>query len=92
MYENVNVPLDSIIIMERSVNNHIHQISFEEAFPNLLHAVYWPDGKDEKRIVVELINQFSHIVKFWHFQFNNFENDCFSVAYSALCPQPDIEH
>ena len=84
MYTNTMVPLKSIILMERAENNHIEQISFADAFPNLLQQVHRPDDPKKMRTTLQLMQRLSPAVNFWRFQCNNFKDDCFQVAYSAL--------
>ena len=84
LYTNTMVPLKSIILMERAEDNHIEQISFAEAFPALLQQVYRPDDPEKMRKTLRLMQQLNHAVTFWRFQCNNFKDDCFQVAYSAL--------
>ena len=78
------VPVKAIIIMERSENNHIERISFSESFLYLLQQVYNPEDEEKMRKTLRLMQQMSSSVSFWHFQFNNFKEDCFDVAYRAL--------
>ena len=84
MYTNTMVPLKSIILMERAEENHMEQISFAQAFPTLLQQVYRPDDEEKMRKTLRLMQRLSPAVSFWRFQFNNFKDDCFDVAYNAL--------
>ena len=84
LYTNIMVPLKSIILMERAEDNHIEQISFAEAFPALLQQVYRPDDPEKMRKTLRLMQRLKSTVTFWRFQCNNFKDDCFQVAYSAL--------
>ena len=84
MYTNTMVPLNAIILMERSENNHITQISFDEAFPTLLQQTYRPESIEKMRKTLKLLQRINSTVKFYRFQCNNFKDDCFDVAYNAL--------
>ena len=84
MYTNTTVPLKSIILMERSEDNHIEQISFAEAFPSLFQQVYRPDEPEKMQMTLHLLQALTPSVSFWRFQCNNFKEECFQVAYSAL--------
>ena len=81
---NTMVPLKSIIIMERSDDNSIEEISFGQAYPSLLQQVYLPDDAKKARMELDLISQLFGKVRFFKFRFNNFKDDCFDVAYNAL--------
>ena len=84
MYTNTTVPLKSIILMERSEDNHMEQISFAEAFPSLFQQVYRPDEPEKMQMTLHLLQTLTPSVSFWRFQCNNFKEECFQVAYSAL--------
>ena len=84
MYTNTMVPLNSIIFMERADKNYIKHIPFSEAFPFLLQQVYRPEDKEKMQKVLRLMQRLDSKVSFYHFQCNNFKDDCFHVAYKAL--------
>ena len=84
LYTNTMVPLKSIILMERAEDNRMEQISFAQAFPTLLQQVYRPDDEEKMRKTLRLMQRLNPAVSFWRFQFNNFKDDCFDVAYNAL--------
>ena len=84
MYTNTNVPLKAIICMERAEENSIHVISFSEAFPILLQQTYRPDDEEKMRKTLRLLQQLNGYVKFYKFKCNNYQEDCFNVAYTAL--------
>ena len=84
LYTNTMVPLKSIILMERTENNQIEQISFAEAFPFLYQQTYRPDDEEKMRKTLRLMQRLNGFVPFWRFQCNNFNDDCFDVAYNAL--------
>ncbi len=81
---NTTVPITAIVLMERAEENHIEQISFLQAFPFLLQQVYRPDDEEKMRKTLRLMQQLNGSVSFWRFKCNNFKDDCFDVAYSAL--------
>ncbi len=81
---NTMEPLKSIILMERSENNYIEQITFAEAFPVLLQQVYRPNDEEKMRKTLRLMQQLNGTVSFWRFKCNNFKDDCFETAYNAL--------
>ena len=84
LYTNTMVPLKAIILMERSENNHIEQISFAEAFPILLQQTNRPEDPEMMRKTLQLLRRLHPVVKFYRFQCNNFKDDCFDVSYNAL--------
>ena len=83
-YTNTMVPLKSIVMMERAEENHIEQITFAEAFPSFLQQIYLPDDENSIRKTLRLLSRLTSTVSFWRFRCNNFNDDCFDVAYTAL--------
>ena len=84
MYKNTGVPLRAIVLMERAEENSIQRISFSEAFPGLLKQVYRPEDPDKMRETLKLLKSLDGRIRFYRFECNNFRDDCFKVAYSAL--------
>ena len=84
MYTNTIVPLKAIILMERAEENHMERVNFAEAFPFLLQQTYRPNNEGKMRKTLSLMQQLNSNVSFWRFKCNNFKDDCFDVAYSAL--------
>ena len=84
MGENLKVPLDAIVIMVRSDSNEINEISFGEAYPFLLQQTYLPFAADKAKRTLQLLEQLGNKAHFYKFHFNNFQDDCFDVAYKAL--------
>lgn len=84
LYTNAMVPLKSIIMIERADNNYIEQVSFAEAFLFLLQQIYSPKDEIKMRKTLKLMQGLKTKVSFWRFHCNNFKEDCFDVAYSAL--------
>ena len=83
-YTNSMVPLKAIIFMERSEENHIVQTTIKEAFPLLIQQTFRPDSAERLRKTLIMLKSIEHKVSFYHFQCNNFKEDCFHVAYSSL--------
>ena len=84
MYTNMNVPLKSIIIMERAEKNQIKHVCYAEALPFLLKQIYHPNNMSKIHKVLQMIGDLQHSVSLFSFDCNNFEDDCFDVAYRAL--------
>ena len=84
LHTNTIVPLKSIVLLERAEENRMERISFIQAFPTLLQQVHHPNDEGKMRKTLKLLQQMSSAVSFWHFQCNNFKEDCFDVAYNAL--------
>ncbi len=83
-FANTMVSLKAIIFLERNEDNSIYKISFAEAFPVLLKQIYRPANEEKMRKTLKLIQKLNTGVSFWHFNCNNFKDDCFAVAYNAL--------
>lgn len=81
---NTIVPLKAIILMERSENNRIEEISFGQAYPFLLQQTYMPEDPEKAKKTLELLSKLSGRVRIYRFHFNNMKDDCFEVAYKAL--------
>ena len=82
--KNTIVPLNSIVIMERSSENRMEEISFKSAFPMLLQQTHQPADADKMRKTLALLMKMKDSVRFYRFYFDNFKDDCFQVAYDAL--------
>lgn len=81
---NTNVPLKAIVLMERSEENSIHEITFKEAFPRLLQQTHKPDDLTKLGKTLEMLRSLSPAVKFYRFKFNNRLSDAHAVSYQAL--------
>ena len=81
---NTMVPLSSIVLMERSEENYIEEISFGQAIPSLLQQIYIPDDQEKAKQELKAFSQLNGKVRFFKFYFNNFKDDCFTIAYNAL--------
>lgn len=84
MNTNTMVPLRAIILMERSEDNSMEQVSFSQAFPMLLQQTYRPADADKMRKTLSLLSQLQGRVEFYRFRFNNMKDDAFDIAYRAL--------
>lgn len=81
---NAMAPLESVIFMERSKENSIHKITFVQAFPKLIQQTYLSSDPDKAKKTIDLLKRLNRKVSFWQFNFNNYSDDCFDVAYKAL--------
>lgn len=84
LYTNTSVPLKAIIIMERHDNNIIRRIPFIEAFPYLFKQCYRSKDVEKIKKTLNLIKRLEDKVSFYHFLFNNYQDDCLDVVYRAL--------
>lgn len=84
LYTNTKVPLKAIVIMERSFDNFINEISFVEAFPMLYKQIYRPRNAEKMKRTLSLLKAVGQKVTIYKFGFNNYKNDCLETAYSAL--------
>ena len=66
---NTSVPLRAIFILERSENgNFVDRLSFGEAFPALFRQTYRPDGADERRKTLSLLQAMAQKVNIYRFR------------------------
>ena len=84
MGTNAIVPLKAIIFMERAEDNYIDEITFPQAYPFLLQQTNIPDDPQKAKKALNLLSELYGKVRFYKFQFNNFKDDCFDVAYNTL--------
>ena len=87
MNTNVMVPLKAIVLMERSEDNKIVEITFEQALINLLQQTYRPAEAAQMKKTLSLLSQLKDKVHFYRFNFNNYKNDAVQVAFQALVPE-----
>lgn len=85
--KNVITSLKSIVIMERAECNSIEKISFSQVYPYLIQQTFRPRDVEKVKKVLSLLSRLYGKVSFWRFQCNNFNDDCFEVAYNALTNQ-----
>lgn len=81
---NVQIPLKSIVMMERSECNSIEPLSFKTVFPSLFEQTFQPTDPRLVKKTLELMSQMERLVSFHKFYFNNYREDSFQVSYSAL--------
>ena len=81
---NTVVPLKSIVLMERSENNKIVEVSFRYALPKLLEQIYRPADATQMRSVLNLLMKLKDHVSFYVFYFNNFKEDAFHTSFNEL--------
>ncbi len=84
MCSNSMARLDAIVLMNRAENNKMTKVSFSEAFLFLYQQIYRPTDPEKMRKTLQMLKSLDGKVSFWRFQCNNFKDDCFDVAYSAL--------
>ncbi len=84
MGTNAIVPLKAIVFMDRAEENAIRPITFKQAFPRLLEQTHRPEDPELMSKTLQLLASLNNRVKFYHFDFNNFKDDAFDVAYQAL--------
>lgn len=66
---NTSVPLRAVFILERSENgDSVERLSFGEAFPALLRQTYRPDGADERRKTLALLQAMARSVNIFRFR------------------------
>lgn len=81
---NVMVKLKAIIVMERDTKNVIEIMPNKRVFQTVLSYVYCPDDIEKKKGTMQLLNNVLRTTPVYHFRFNNFAEDAYSVAYEAL--------
>ena len=81
---NAMVPLKAIIIMTRSENNELKKIPFSQAYAHLLQQIHIPKDRDGAKMTLNLLQRLNGLVDFYLFNFNNFKEDCFDIAYKTL--------
>ncbi len=66
---NTSVPLRAIFILERDENgDSVERLSFGEAFPDLLRQTHRPDGVDERRKTLALLEAVGRKVNIYRFR------------------------
>lgn len=81
---NTMTTLDAIVLLERAEYNFIEEISFADAFPYLYQQVFRPEPIEKVRKTLQMIKSLQGKVSFYRFKVNNFQDNCFQVAYDAL--------
>ena len=80
---NIAVPLRAIVLLERGVDNEIHPLSVEEAFPTLLQQSFRPDDPVLTLQVLQLLSQLSQKVGLYRLHCN-MNPDAARVAYEGM--------
>ena len=81
--EDIAVPLKAICILERSVENHIEQISKDEAYPMLLQGVYRPNDVAALQKTLELVDRLKNSVTFYRLGCN-MDISAAELSYSVM--------
>ena len=63
--KNIAVPLKAVCILERAKENHIHRITFADAYPLLLQQCYRPSDSAALAATLRLIDRMSENTAFW---------------------------
>ena len=84
MNTNTMVPLKAIVFLERNEDNHIREVSFAEAYTDLLRQTHLPKNPEKAKETLNLLAQLSGKVKLYRFQCNNFKEDSFETTYNTL--------
>lgn len=80
---NIAVPLRVIVLLERGIDNEIHPISAEEAFPTLLQQSFRPDDPMLTVQALQLLSLLSQKVRFYRLHCN-MKPDAARVAYEGM--------
>ena len=81
---NTMVPLRAVAFMKRGEKNRMEEISFAQAYRYLLQQTYLPYGAEKAEKALRLLSQMNGYVRFYEFLFDNYQPDCFQVAYETL--------
>lgn len=81
---NIDVPLKAIILMERSNENSIFEISMKEALTELIRQVHRPSDSTKMITTLHLVSSLEGKVKFYRYRFDNFAEDAFSISYRKV--------
>ena len=80
---NISVPLNAICILNRSADNHIKPISFEQAYNMLLQQVYRPADMLKMTKTLELVDRLADSVKLYRLGCN-MDNSAAKIAYEGM--------
>lgn len=80
---NISVPLNAICILNRSADNHIKPISFEQAYNMLLQQVYRPADMLKMAKTLELVDRLADSVKLYKLGCN-MDISAAQVAYEGM--------
>lgn len=80
---NRSVELQSIAILERSIDNHIEEISPEAAYPMILQQTYRPREADKLMKILDICDGITHATKLFRLGCN-MDISAAELAYSAM--------
>ena len=80
---NISVPLNAICILNRSADNHIKPISFEQAYNMLLQQVYRPADMLKMAKTLELVDRLVDSVKLYRLGCN-MDISAAKIAYEGM--------
>jgi hypothetical protein len=80
---NTEIPLQAICIIHQAAQNHIEQVTFEEALPTLLQQTYRPTGDTDMEKLLELIDNMAEIIPIYKMGCN-MNPEAADVAWEAM--------
>lgn len=80
---NIAVPLKAVCLLERSQDNHIRQITKEEAYMILVQQTYRPNDISALAKTLVLIDRMANYVTFWRLGCN-MDISAAEIAYHAM--------
>lgn len=84
-FTNVKVPLKAVVFLERNDVNNIRKISFSESFIPFYQQIHRPEELLKMQKTISILKSLDQKVSFYHFEINNFKEDCFTIAYNTIC-------
>ena len=81
--ENIAVPLKAVCILERSKDNHIRQITKQEAYSTLLQQSYRPHNSEMLAGTLSLIDKMAQHITFWKLGCN-MDISSAELSYNAM--------
>ncbi len=78
---NCMVPLKAIVLMKRGKDNILAEIPYQKALSLLIRQTYMPVDAEKKMKTLTLLSRLNGKVRFYEYEFNNFKEDAFRVAY-----------
>lgn len=80
---NIAVPLKAIVVLDRGVENEIHRLTVQEAFPTLLQQSFREKDALGTLQTMRMLSELSKQVGFYHLHCN-MEPDAARVAYEGI--------
>lgn len=80
-------PLKAVVLLERAEENRMERVTLPELFPALCQQLIRPADPAAAGRALRLLGSLYRSVSFWRFRCNNFRDDCFDTAHSALMGQ-----